>query len=37
VAADGSGRGARRIEKNGIERLGRPFDDIGADKLGCQL
>ena len=36
VAADGARRGARRVDQNGIKRLGRPFGDIRADKLGCK-
>ena len=34
VAADGAGRGTGRIEEDGVERLGLPFGDVGADELG---
>ena len=36
MAADGAGRGARRIEQHGIERLCVPLRDIGADQIGCE-
>ena len=37
VAADGAGRGARRIEQHGVEFLvRRPFGDVGADQIGVE-